>query len=581
MNIILHLVLGAALALAADKPAGARAGEQLPSALKAGDRIVFVGDSITEQRNYTDSVEEYLVTRYPRAGFTFFNAGWAGDDSGGGWGRLERDVMALKPDVVTICYGMNDGWYWAWMKETGENFTGNMEGIIGALKKKGIRIVLLTPGIVDADLAIGDFRQELKEQKYNDTLRKLADTTLEIAKKEGLPSYDLHALMTDIQKKGKNLDRKFSIVGEKELGIHPQKPGGLVMAYALLKALGVPPRHEEVAVTASDKAKNLYRFELSALPFFVDEDARPVFKFLPFMDEFNRVALKLPAADKAPYYLRFAGESKGRVLPWDEVKDGVDLASLWDSPVMEQSEWVNAFTKEKDDIYYKFWRSLGMRGNYWQQAPYNGELHKAGIEASLKLEELRRPDILPSSAGYEVEYYPFKTAAEEVSDGGYIRNWSGMGPFPEKKKPLGNEREFTSESRKLRKGWTTVVLNTEEPGNSLGAWFTDRKEISAYLYTVIQSKAAQQAELQVGIDDSFTLWLNGKKASEGARDEKAKQFEKDKIAVKVKLKKGANYLLVRATNKKDSFGFSLKVTGLKSPVSSVPPTLRELVQKTR
>ena len=46
----------------------------------------------------------------------FYNAGVGGDTvRGGGAGpidvRLERDVIALKPTVVTVMLGMNDGGY--------------------------------------------------------------------------------------------------------------------------------------------------------------------------------------------------------------------------------------------------------------------------------------------------------------------------------------------------------------------------------------------------------------------------------------------------------------------------------------
>ena len=33
--------------------------------LKHGDRVVFYGDSITDQRLYTTIAETYVVTRYP------------------------------------------------------------------------------------------------------------------------------------------------------------------------------------------------------------------------------------------------------------------------------------------------------------------------------------------------------------------------------------------------------------------------------------------------------------------------------------------------------------------------------------
>ncbi|MFL6466085.1 MAG: GDSL family lipase, partial [Bryobacteraceae bacterium] len=44
--------------------------------LKNGDRVVFYGDSITDQRLYTTFVEDYVVTRFPRRNIRFVHSGW-------------------------------------------------------------------------------------------------------------------------------------------------------------------------------------------------------------------------------------------------------------------------------------------------------------------------------------------------------------------------------------------------------------------------------------------------------------------------------------------------------------------------
>jgi len=47
--------------------------------LKDGDRVVFYGDSITAQREYTARVEEFVLTRFPTMKVTFYHAGVGGD----------------------------------------------------------------------------------------------------------------------------------------------------------------------------------------------------------------------------------------------------------------------------------------------------------------------------------------------------------------------------------------------------------------------------------------------------------------------------------------------------------------------
>ena len=102
--------------------------------LKPNDRIVFFGDSITEQHLYTNCVETYLSTRFPELKLSFFNAGWGGDTAPGGAKRLQRDVLNLKPTVVTICYGMNDGRYCPPTDEIRTTFVGGMRELVSRLK---------------------------------------------------------------------------------------------------------------------------------------------------------------------------------------------------------------------------------------------------------------------------------------------------------------------------------------------------------------------------------------------------------------------------------------------------------------
>src|SRR6266700_4576333 len=67
-----------ALLLALSIEGGALAGNFL---IHDGDRVVFLGDSITEQRLYTTYIEAYALTRHPDWKLVFRNVGWGGDTS--------------------------------------------------------------------------------------------------------------------------------------------------------------------------------------------------------------------------------------------------------------------------------------------------------------------------------------------------------------------------------------------------------------------------------------------------------------------------------------------------------------------
>src|ERR1700682_4011115 len=84
--------------------------------LHDGDTVVFYGDSITARLLYSVYTEAYVSARFPRLHVRFVHSGWGGDRVTGGAGgtidqRLDRDVLAYHPTVVTILLGMNDAEY--------------------------------------------------------------------------------------------------------------------------------------------------------------------------------------------------------------------------------------------------------------------------------------------------------------------------------------------------------------------------------------------------------------------------------------------------------------------------------------
>ncbi len=78
---------------------------------KAGDRVVFTGNSITDGGHYHSYIWLYYMTRFPGQRITVYNAGIGGDVSKQILERMDGDVFAKKPTVVTLTFGMNDTGY--------------------------------------------------------------------------------------------------------------------------------------------------------------------------------------------------------------------------------------------------------------------------------------------------------------------------------------------------------------------------------------------------------------------------------------------------------------------------------------
>src|SRR5687767_14923630 len=124
--------------------------------LKDGDRVVFYGDSITDQRLYTTFVETYTVTRFPDRNITFVHSGWGGDRVTGGAGgpidlRLQRDVLAYRPTVMTVMLGMNDASYRAFDPAIFNTYSTGYRRIVETVKKAlpGVRLTLIQPSPFD------------------------------------------------------------------------------------------------------------------------------------------------------------------------------------------------------------------------------------------------------------------------------------------------------------------------------------------------------------------------------------------------------------------------------------------------
>jgi lysophospholipase L1-like esterase len=72
--------------------------------------FAFLGDSCTDYSRYPDLLLQQLRTRRPGVPWTGVNLGTAGWTTFQGLRQLDRDVLPLRPRVVTIYYGWNDHW---------------------------------------------------------------------------------------------------------------------------------------------------------------------------------------------------------------------------------------------------------------------------------------------------------------------------------------------------------------------------------------------------------------------------------------------------------------------------------------
>jgi lysophospholipase L1-like esterase len=224
--------------------------------LTGGERVVFYGDSITEQRLYTSFVESYVLTRFPNMKVTFVQSGWGGDRvSGGGRSggierRLERDVIPYKPTVITIMLGMNDGAYQPFNHSSFETYAAGYDKIVKLLKQAlpGAQLTLIEPSPYD-DVT----RPPLFVEGYNSVLIRFGQFVKELAKREKFKAADLNTPVVAALRTANLSDAALAqkIFPDR---VHPTQSGHLLMAAALLKAWNAPSLVSFVEIDAVGEA---------------------------------------------------------------------------------------------------------------------------------------------------------------------------------------------------------------------------------------------------------------------------------------------------------------------------------------
>jgi lysophospholipase L1-like esterase len=250
---VLLCLTAAPAGLTAAEPA--RAVAPAPFALRDGDRVVFYGDSITQDGGYARLVEEYVSTRFPGWDVSFENAGVGGDTVRGGWAgpielRLERDVIAFKPTVVTIMLGMNDGGYKPFDPMTLSTFGEGYRAIVDRLRQAlpEVRLTLIRSSPFD-DVS----RKPQFAGGYDDALRRLGCYVTSLPAGPNASQVDFRTPV--------NAALASMVTANPELAqlllpdrVHPSVAGHLVMGATLLRAWNAPALVSRVELDARTKA---------------------------------------------------------------------------------------------------------------------------------------------------------------------------------------------------------------------------------------------------------------------------------------------------------------------------------------
>ena len=201
---------------------------------------------------------------------------------------------------------------------------------------------------------------------YNKTLAAERDIAREVAQSEGVVFADVYDPMIDVMTKAKaKYGKGYDLAGGD--GVHPNRNGHLVMAYAFLKALGcsgdigtitVDLKANRAEATAGHKVlacrDGTIELESSRYPFCFDGDpAQPssttgVLEFFPFNKDLNRLMLvvKQPAGR-----CKVTWGAASKEFSAEQLSAGVNLAAEFlDNPFSKSFKQVEDAIRRQQDF---------------------------------------------------------------------------------------------------------------------------------------------------------------------------------------------------------------------------------------
>lgn len=388
-------------------------------ALRDGDRVVFLGDSITAARTYGKIIENYTLLRYPDRKVRFVNAGVGGDTAAGGLKRLQRDVFAHKPTVLIVAYGVNDiGWGTKADDEHKKAYLDGIHGIVEACKKRGVRVYICSAAVTAEDPA----RAEAG------FLQKMCDEGMQLSRSLGGQAIDVQRTMRGIQRSIRAANAKVADKAKHDSlhtadGVHLNDLGQLAMAFAILKGLCAPADISSVAIDADgaklttakgckitglaskDGALEFTRLD-EGLPFNYGIFYGLNYRYIPVPNELNRYLLTVTNLPKGQYEVSADGRSAG-VFTANQLAAGVNIASTTPDPWQPGGPWnaqANVLKLLTDARHEAVSANTHLRV-YLPGSPASEELGHQAAEFDDKIVAMQRSVAKPQAYRFEIKRY--------------------------------------------------------------------------------------------------------------------------------------------------------------------------------
>lgn len=366
------------------------------SKFKDGERVVFLGNSITDGGHYHSYIWLYYMTRFPNKDVHIYNAGIGGDKVIDMHKRLDSDVFSKNPTTLVITFGMNDSGYMEYNGEEGAKFGEdkynetyeNYKLLESRLKGATDSKIVMMGGSPYDETAIIEGNSSLKGK--NDVMQRIVKFQKKAAEENNWEFLDLNKPMTAINRRYQSNDPTFTICGSDR--IHPENDGHMVMAYLFLKQQGmednivadfeVDARKRSIVKSTNCEITDIrvndevfsFNYKAYSLPYPLDTIPRgwnatksqaDAIKYVPFIEDMNRETIKITGLKSGDYTLLIDGEEIG-VWTSVELNSGVNLAVETKTPQYQQALSIMHLNELRWEIERKFRDYAWVQFNFFQ-----------------------------------------------------------------------------------------------------------------------------------------------------------------------------------------------------------------------
>lgn len=241
---------------------------------QTGDRVCFVGDSITHKGMFIKQILAYYRKYLPEIKVEFYDCGIAGGNLGNTLKVFDEDISIYDPTHIVLMIGVNDSRFnhlkdpaserYDFLSTAYENYKNNVERLYKITSERGIKLTLCTP-VPYAEYA--DFDTPSVGGAYA-LIMGYANFIREFAREKGLDLCDYHAAMTRAM--------QIEVLYAPDR-VHPTDAGHFVMARTLLAAQGLelsePMEYSEELeewYDAVQKIRNLMAAEFILVPNYLE-----------------------------------------------------------------------------------------------------------------------------------------------------------------------------------------------------------------------------------------------------------------------------------------------------------------------